>query len=104
VCPYFLSGHCRRGKKCKLLHDKKAKKAQKKKGHSNNDDDDDDTNRTNRTNRNENQKGKLYLPKPYSGGEKGTLLKKLLEDEMFLEENLILQCLQYIVNNNFFDE
>jgi len=95
VCPYFVSGHCRRGKKCKLLHDKKAKREQKKRTHTNDDD----------TNIKENQKGKgkLYLPKPYAGGDKGTLLKKLLEDEIFLEESLILQCIQYIVNNNFFD-
>ena len=95
VCPYFVSGHCRRGKKCKLLHDKKAKREHKKKSHTN----DDDAN----TKENQKGKGKLYLPKPYAGGEKGTLLKKLLEDEIFLEESLVLQCIQYIVNNNFFD-
>lgn len=96
MCPYFVSGHCRRGKKCKLFHDKKSKRAQKKKSQTNDDE--------NAIDRKENQKGKLYLPKPLFGGEKGTLLKKLLEDEINFEENIILQCIHYIVTNNFFDK
>ncbi|KAL7638917.1 UNVERIFIED_CONTAM: hypothetical protein RMT77_010451 [Armadillidium vulgare] len=32
-----------------------------------------------------------------------TLLKKLLEPQIIHERNVILQCVRYIVNNNFFD-
>lgn len=50
------------------------------------------------------KKGELFLPAPLSGGRRGTLLKKLLEDEIQSEENIILQSFRYLVENNFFLE
>ena len=47
-------------------------------------------------------KSKLNIPPPLVGGERGTLLKKLLEKEIVAEDNMILQCLRFIVRNNFF--
>jgi hypothetical protein len=47
------------------------------------------------------KRGQLFLPKPYSGGFRGTLLKKLLEDEIRSEENIVLQCIRFIVTNSF---
>ena len=49
-------------------------------------------------------KGKgLYLPQPLNGGARGTLLRKLLEDQIVAEENLLLQCLRFMVAARFFD-
>lgn len=47
--------------------------------------------------------GELYLPPPLDGGERGTLWKKLLEDEIQREENVVLQCLRFLVQNNYLD-
>ena len=47
------------------------------------------------------KKGLLYLPKPYSGGNRGTLLRNLLLHEVQEEENILLQCLRLIVRNNY---
>ena len=46
----------------------------------------------------------LFLPQPYAGGLQGTLLRKLLSDEMSREENLILQCIRCLVNGDFLQE
>jgi hypothetical protein len=51
-----------------------------------------------------NANGELSIPAPLAGGERGTLWRKLLEDEINREENVILQCLRYLVQNNFLDE
>ena len=48
------------------------------------------------------KKGGLQIPPPLAGGERGTLLRKLLESEIVAEESVVLQCLRYIVQNNFF--
>ena len=50
------------------------------------------------------KKGQLFLPKPLTGGDRGTLLKKLLRDEISKEENVILQCFRYLVKNNFLQD
>lgn len=50
------------------------------------------------------KKGGLQIPPPLAGGERGTLLRKLLESEIVSEESVVLQCLRYIVQSNFFNE
>ena len=47
------------------------------------------------------RKGSLYLPKPLAGGARGTLLKRLLHQEIEEDENIILQCLRLVVETNF---
>lgn len=47
------------------------------------------------------RKGQLFLPKPFAGGTRGTLLRNLLQHEVEAEENILLQCLRLLVNNNF---
>jgi hypothetical protein len=47
------------------------------------------------------RKGRLFLPKPLMGGDRGTLLKRLLRDEATREENLILQCFRFFTKRNF---
>ena len=47
------------------------------------------------------KKGQLFLPKPYAGGSRGTLLRNLLLHEVEVEENILLQCLRLIVSNNY---
>ena len=50
------------------------------------------------------KRGKLYLPKPLAGGDRGTLLKRLLQDDILAEENMILQCFRYMTSQKFFEE
>lgn len=47
------------------------------------------------------KKGQLFLPKPFAGGSRGTLLRNLLQHEVETEENVLLQCLRLIVLNNY---
>ena len=47
------------------------------------------------------KKGQLFLPKPFSGGSRGTLLRNLLLHEVEEEENVLLQCLRLLVTHNF---
>lgn len=47
---------------------------------------------------------KLNVPPPLEGGSRGSLLKKLLSDEIVHEENLLLQCIHYVCEQNFFME
>jgi hypothetical protein len=49
------------------------------------------------------QSGKLHLPKPLGGGTRGTLLKKLLEDEIDKESNIVLQCFRFFSANNWIE-
>lgn len=44
----------------------------------------------------------LNVPPPLTGGSQGTLIKKLLEDQISIEENAILQCFRFFVENDFF--
>jgi hypothetical protein len=39
----------------------------------------------------------LFLPDPFDGGERGTLLKNLLKSEITSEENILLQCVRFLV-------
>lgn len=43
----------------------------------------------------------LFLPNPLVGGKEGSLYRKLIEDEIYAEENIILQCLHFLAHNNF---
>jgi hypothetical protein len=56
-------------------------------------------NKNNNNNNNNKSSSRLYLPKPLIGGKDGTLLKKLLENEILSEESIILQCLRFITKN-----
>ena len=87
ICNYYLKGKCRRGNSCTYLHDSNLKKESSL-----------DTTGEKKPNSN-----KLIVPKPLAGGERGTLLKKLLEDEIMAEDNVVLQCLRYFVKNEYFD-
>lgn len=48
--------------------------------------------------------GQLYLPPPLQGGQRGTLLKNLLTNEIHKEENFILQCFRYMIQNQFLQQ
>jgi hypothetical protein len=39
------------------------------------------------------RKGALFLPKPLAGGTRGTLLKRLLQEQIEEEDNVVLQCI-----------
>lgn len=45
------------------------------------------------------QKFGLFLPEPLDSDKRGTLMSKLLENEILLEESTILQCIRYIRQN-----
>lgn len=38
----------------------------------------------------------LFLPDPFDGGTRGTLLKNLLKHEIAAEENILLQCIHFL--------
>jgi len=89
VCKFFLKGHCRLGRRCKNMHDREAAAsvaASKRRDADDNEDTDENRKR---------KKNGLYLPKPLAGGTRGTLLRKLLQDRIVEEENIILQCLRH---------
>ena len=50
------------------------------------------------------KRGKLFLPKPLAGGDRGTLLKRLLQEDISAEENIILQCFRYMTSQDFFQD
>lgn len=91
ICHKFLStGRCSKGVRCMFVHDKKANKATPKT--ANGDEQPAGASGTKR--------GQLYLPDP----RKGNLLKKLLDDEINNEENLLLQCLHYLRKQNYLQD
>lgn len=47
-------------------------------------------------------KGGLRVPPPLAGGERGTLLRKLLSGEVAREESILLQSLRFIVQSRYF--
>ena len=106
VCKFYLQhGKCFRSKKgqCSYYHDKSAREEYLKTipetsncSEKNNISHSDKKKRGN--------KNKLTLPEPLDGGNRGTLLKKLLANEIQNEENKILQCLRYLVKFNFFED
>ena len=78
-CAYFSQGKCRRGSRCHFSHNVEAGPgggAGKKKASG------------------------LSLPPVLDGsGQSGSLFRKLVECEVNAEENVLLQCLRYLVNN-----
>jgi len=96
VCDFFMRGRCKRGIDCLNLHDEelqKARKNEKKRARE-----------EGVTVANKRKTGGLNLPPPLTGGVRGTLMKKLLEDELTTEENICFQLFRYIVHSNFFRE
>lgn len=110
LCDFFLRGHCKNGFKCFNKHDSAARNEYRAingvSGKSTAKSTDplssskDSSNKKSTRNAN----GELSIPEPLAGGERGTLWRKLLEDEIDKEENLILQCLRFLVQNNFLQE
>jgi len=90
VCKFFLKGNCRSGKRCRNMHDREAAATAASKRKDTVDDIDDDNRKR--------KKNGLYLPKPLAGGTRGTLLRKLLQDSIAEEENIILQCLRHFAS------
>jgi hypothetical protein len=94
VCDFFTRGKCKRGLDCLNLHDEelqKARKSEKKRARE-----------ETVTLASKRKTGGLDLPPPLAGGVRGTLMKKLLEDELTTEENICFQLFRYIVHSNFF--
>lgn len=60
-------------------------------------------NRGNNRNRNSGEKRKTNSSGRFPKRRRPTLLEKLLEPNIVHERNVILQCVRYIVENNFFD-
>jgi hypothetical protein len=112
-CEFFLRGRCKNGIKCFNIHNT-AKRAEYRKENPTNSEGAasqgssgataaDHSTKT-KPERPLNKNGELAIPPPLAGGTRGTLWRKLLEDEISKEENVILQCLRYLVQNNFLDE
>jgi hypothetical protein len=114
-CEAFLRGFCKHSFKCYNVHDT-AKRAEMRAngtvpaatGESGNKQSTAETGaakgKTTESKNKRNANGELSIPAPLAGGERGTLWRKLLEDEINREENVVLQCLRYLVQNNFLDE
>ena len=101
-CQYYTRGKCKNGKDCRYVHDEEAKtefELQKQARLSMSAIELEEEARSKKA-----KKGQLFLPKPLTGGDRGTLLKKLLRDEISKEENVILQCFRYLVKNNFLQD
>ncbi len=60
-------------------------------------------NRNKNRNKNKNQRGKVELKSGFPS-RKPTLLQQLLADEIRHERNVVLQCVRYIVDRNFFEQ
>ena len=100
LCQYFTRGRCKHGEDCRYVHDKAAQSSyaeQRRKRQKMSASELEQLERMEHA-----KKGKLFLPRPLAGGERGTLLKRLLQDDISSEENIILQCFRYITASNFF--
>ncbi len=85
TCKFYMVGRCRNGTRCRNIHDRDAAAL----GQAGKDE---------RDEHHKKRKNGLYLPKPLTGGQRGTLLKKLLEDSIEEEENIVLQAVRYFAN------
>lgn len=80
VCKYWRQGHCNKGEQCSFSH----------------------ANDTERPERGRPEKQKRNTPTAPSKPGPQTLLSQFLQSEISKEHQLILQCLRYIVQNDFF--
>lgn len=129
VCTFFIRGFCKQGFKCHHIHDNEARKEYRANNPRTNnkadhtvktegvdvDGQDGEQNKNHAKEKKEkksatpkkpptiNKNGELSIPEPLSGGARGTLWRKLLEDEITKEENIVLQCLRFLVQNDFLD-
>jgi hypothetical protein len=94
LCHNHAKGHCKRGSKCKFLHEQKALKAKDRPHQS--------SPAVDESRPGKRQHG-LFLPAPLSGGKHGSLLQHLLKDSIEEEEQLLLQSFRYLTQQNFFD-
>lgn len=81
ICKYFLKGRCKNGKKCHFAHTRAEKPAPKAQTTTS-----------------------LSQPKYWSRIKRRPLLKLLLDKEIRKEKNVVLQCIRFIIRNDFFDE
>jgi hypothetical protein len=101
-CSFFeKSGRCRRGSRCSFLHDR-ANRAKSLADCNDVDDKTDETMGLNGHGKGGSKNG-LFLPKPLDGGARGSLLRNLLSDQISTEDNIVLQCLRFLVSENFLD-
>jgi len=110
MCTFFMRGHCRQGFKCNNIHDNEARKEYRANNpptpRSKAEDGTSPKEKKNTTPKKPptiNKNGELSIPEPLAGGARGTLWRKLLEDEIYKEENIVLQCLRFLVQNDFLD-
>jgi hypothetical protein len=123
VCSNFLRGFCKFRHQCRDIHDIEGRKEfrannpaqtsqQAKKGaedggtpckKNNNNNNNNNGNTPQQGKGRLNKNGELSIPEPLAGGSRGTLWRKLLEDEILKEENIVLQCLRFLVQNNYLD-
>lgn len=96
VCSFFARGHCKRGNGCLFLHCVSESNSPDLQGCG--------PSGIEKRVEKPPRRGKLILPPPFSGGERGTLLKQLLNDEIGKEVNVVLQCLRFICNTRFFND
>jgi hypothetical protein len=89
VCSYFAKGKCRKGSKCVFSHDTNGVSK-----------DSSSLAAGDRAAGRTKKKGGLEVPPPLdSMGPRGSLFRKLVEEEVDVEENIVLQCLRFIVSN-----
>jgi hypothetical protein len=82
VCKYFAQGHCKKGRRCPFAHERAATAVSAPDGEQK---------------RVKKSMG-LNLPLPMKNSK---LYKSLVQDQIVEEENILLQCLHYIVRRNF---
>ena len=108
-CEFFLRAFCKRGPKCFNIHDPaqraeyRAKNPTEKRGDKDSSSSGDKKDKEHRFGQ-LNSNGELSIPAPLAGGQRGTLWRKLLEDQVTEEENIVLQCLRFLVQSNFLDK
>lgn len=112
VCQFFIKGYCKQGFKCNHIHDNDARKEYRANNPPTPRTKNEDGTTPSKDSKKPtvpkkpptiNKNGELSIPEPLSGGARGTLWRKLLEDEITKEENIVLQCLRYLVQSNYLE-
>jgi hypothetical protein len=108
-CHFFQKGMCKKGENCKFRH------AIQESGGNNSGSNklsndlnlDKDAMKLHASHEEKNKhkkSGIRDIPKPLGSDDvKETLFSKLIEKDTFAEENVLLQCIRYIISNNFFE-